>query len=205
VTHPRPDRRVERTKQALRDALIELMHERELEGIHVADIAERANVGRSTFYAHYRDKRELLVDGVDQLKGWLRARIGDAEGPTSTHPALRFAHPMIEHAAENRALFRALVGTGAAPEVMDELQRMLAEIVRVALGGKAKVTRRRPTPEEPLAEAIAGAFLGLLVWWLERDGSTSAAELEATFVRLMQPGLDRRFGEGGSARPPARG
>ncbi|MCA9678658.1 MAG: TetR/AcrR family transcriptional regulator [Myxococcales bacterium] len=185
---PRPDRRVERSKQALRDALIALMHEHPYERISVADIAERANVGRSTFYVHFADKDDLLVDGIDQLKAWLRER-GDAPEVTPAHPALAFVRPMIEHAEQQRALFRALVGRGGAVQVSEELHRMLAELVRVALGGKATVAKRRPAPEEAIAEVVVGAFMALLRWWLERDSAMTAAEVEATFTRQLLPGL----------------
>jgi transposase-like protein len=54
------DRRVQRSKRALREALVQLMIEKGYEETTVADIAERADVGRSTFYTHYADKEDLL-------------------------------------------------------------------------------------------------------------------------------------------------
>src|SRR6478672_13286337 len=56
-----PDRRPARTVSALRTALIELMLEKHYDTITVQDIIDRANVGRSTFYSHFRDKEDLLV------------------------------------------------------------------------------------------------------------------------------------------------
>lgn len=55
------DRRVRRTRHAMHRALIELMMERPYDRITVSDVIARADVGRSTFYAHYRDKDDLLV------------------------------------------------------------------------------------------------------------------------------------------------
>src|SRR5690606_22537701 len=60
MERPAEDRRVRRTRQALLQALIELTTEQGYEHVTVQGIAERANVGRTTFYAHFRDKEELL-------------------------------------------------------------------------------------------------------------------------------------------------
>ena len=59
-----PDRRVRRTRELLHGALSSLIHEKPYEGIVVKEILARANVGRSTFYAHFRDKQGLLETGV---------------------------------------------------------------------------------------------------------------------------------------------
>ncbi|MGH9856414.1 MAG: TetR/AcrR family transcriptional regulator, partial [Acidobacteriota bacterium] len=64
----RPDRRVQRTRELLRDALTSAVLEKGYEATTVQDILDRANLGRSTFYAHYRDKDELLVSGFEHLR-----------------------------------------------------------------------------------------------------------------------------------------
>ena len=62
---PRPDRFPERTRRSLRNALLVLMTEKPYElPITVEDIINRADVGRSTFYTHYRDKDALLIDNL---------------------------------------------------------------------------------------------------------------------------------------------
>ena len=58
------DRRILRSKRALRDALIELMEERSFDGFSVNDLCERADLNRGTFYNHFRDKDDLL-SGAD--------------------------------------------------------------------------------------------------------------------------------------------
>src|SRR5260370_16508644 len=55
------DRRIRRTRDALGDALVALLQETPFESITVQDVLDRAGVGRSTFYAHYRDKDDLLL------------------------------------------------------------------------------------------------------------------------------------------------
>jgi AcrR family transcriptional regulator len=56
----RRDRRVERTEQLLRQALLALVQEKGFEALTVQEIIDRANVGRATFYAHFDNKDDLL-------------------------------------------------------------------------------------------------------------------------------------------------
>ena len=53
-----PDRRVQRTRKLLQDALMALILEKGYEAVTIQDIIDRANVGRSTFYAHFLDKQQ---------------------------------------------------------------------------------------------------------------------------------------------------
>src|SRR5258707_7199093 len=62
------DRRVQKTRQALQNALIELILEKGYEAVVIQDILDRANVGRSTFYAHYQDKEDLLMSRFARLQ-----------------------------------------------------------------------------------------------------------------------------------------
>src|SRR5690242_4167136 len=61
------DRRIQRTRQLLLDALLSLILEKDFDSITVQDVIDRANVGRSTFYAHFQDKDELLLSGFEHL------------------------------------------------------------------------------------------------------------------------------------------
>src|SRR4030067_3389625 len=63
------DRRVQKTRKLLQDALIELVAEKGYESVTVQEILDKANVGRSTFYAHFQDKDQLLHSILDRLDG----------------------------------------------------------------------------------------------------------------------------------------
>ena len=72
----RGDRRVQRTQQLLRAALLSLIEEKGFEALTVQDIIDRANVGRATFYAHSDNKEDLLVSGFDGLRAALIRPLG---------------------------------------------------------------------------------------------------------------------------------
>jgi len=62
------DRRIQKTQNPLHEsALNSLIHEKSYESIAVKEILGRANVGRSTFYMHFRDRDELLVSGMNDM------------------------------------------------------------------------------------------------------------------------------------------
>ncbi len=69
------DRRSQRTRQLLSEALVQLIREKDYNTITVNDIIERANVGRSTFYAHYHDKDDLFLGELDRVIEVLSQRI----------------------------------------------------------------------------------------------------------------------------------
>src|SRR5690349_21251623 len=67
VTGKRADRRVQRTRRLLHEALLSLIHEKRYEVITVQEILDRADIGRSTFYMHFKDKDELLFSGLENV------------------------------------------------------------------------------------------------------------------------------------------
>ncbi|HEY2791136.1 MAG TPA: TetR/AcrR family transcriptional regulator, partial [Micromonosporaceae bacterium] len=104
------DRRVRRTRALLQTALVDLIIERGYHRISVQDVLDRADVGRSTFYAHFRDKDALLVSSFDELRDDLRR---DMDALTPGELPDDPAHPVsvvFQHAYAHRPIYRALCG-----------------------------------------------------------------------------------------------
>ncbi|MEU0633734.1 TetR/AcrR family transcriptional regulator [Streptomyces sp. NPDC005989] len=177
---PAGDRRVRRTRAALRQALVELVLERGFHAITVEEIAERADVGRATFYAHYRDKEDLLVGIVRDL----------ADDRDRLLPAVRQAHAkgftglpvkyIFEHAEQEKPVYRVVLrgeGDGRALREFTDLIRTHAEAAFRARTEQLGVTPRIPL--DVVARAWTGELIGLLTWWVENDTGYSAAEITA--------------------------
>src|SRR5262249_61932845 len=75
VDSEREDRRVRRTRRALQEALRELMLQKAYDHITVQDVLDRADVGRATFYAHFRDKDALLMSEFEAMREALREHL----------------------------------------------------------------------------------------------------------------------------------
>ena len=103
------DRRVQRTRTSLLTALLDLIVEKGYEEVTVQDIVDRANVGRSTFYKHFLDKRELLLSGVDELHGFLAQQraVLDVSAAAGAR-LLGYSLSLFQHVQRNYRICRIL-------------------------------------------------------------------------------------------------
>jgi AcrR family transcriptional regulator len=131
---PSPDRRVRRTRGLLHGALASLIHEKPYDDIVVKEILARADVGRSTFYAHFRDKDELLAEGIRDL---LR-EAGSAAPPATrkTEWVLRFSAPMFEHIGR----YVPANGPGLATRHEDSLHEHLEHAIAASVAERLRRT-----------------------------------------------------------------
>jgi AcrR family transcriptional regulator len=147
----------------------------------VADIIDRADVGRSTFYSHYTDKTDLLRDGLTDLRSLIEPPT-DGPGP---HRLLRFSLPLFRHAHEQRRLARALTNRSSAAPMLLRIEELLVDTVRAELASSPT----GPVPAEATARYVVGAFLSLLAWWLNDDESLTPEEIDQIFHTLVGPGI----------------
>lgn len=200
LSRQRPDRRVRRTKQRLKAALLELIAERGYERITIRDLTERADVGRSTFYAHFDSKDDLLFAGFDDWLASLaeppRGRGGGGEAAEGAAvPPFRFSPPLLEHIREQQRFFRATVLGSSDPRIRRRTIEMLVVPVRRELErawraeARAESSRRRrPAPKierEATVHAVVGAFLGLASWWLDRGERLSVEAVDRLFQETV--------------------
>src|SRR5689334_13965571 len=122
------DRRSQRTRHLLSAALVELIREKDYKTITVNDIIERADVGRSTFYAHYKDKDDLFLGELDRVIEVLSQRIpGQDEMPF--FPSLG----LFQHVSEEYELYKALVWTPGIDLLIKHMQKSLTQRVEQGL------------------------------------------------------------------------
>jgi len=177
------DRRAARTRKALHEGLLRLVTRKGYEAITVQDLIEEADVGRSTFYAHYTGKEDLLRSGFAMLRAELSAT--EADGQAGDEP-LRFSRAMFDHAGRYADVFRAMTGSRGSLVALEEIRRALSEIVRRELpkGGKDE-----GLPREVYVQFTVGTLLTLLTWWLEKKPGLKPAQVDAMFRRLVLQGI----------------
>jgi AcrR family transcriptional regulator len=180
-----PDRRVRRTRKMLHDAFIALAIEKGYEKTTIQDILDRADVGRSTFYAHYRDKAALLTTSFDDMHEQLQRQLADVPATTPIDVALPAAL-LFEHAYRNQRVYRALCGHQGGAVVQRHLRSLIGDLLRKHLrpefrGGDTEV------PADIAAEFYTSAALGLLVWWIAHDFCNGPTWLAATYRALAHP------------------
>ena len=175
------DRRSQRTRHLLSAALVELIRERDYKTITVNDIIERANVGRSTFYTHYKDKDDLFLGELDRVIEVLSQRIpGQDDMPF--FPSLG----LFQHVSEEYELYKALVWTPGIDLLIRHMQKSLTQRVEQGLQSSGK---EYDIPLPILASFITGSFLTLLKWWLENKKKQTPEQMNEMFKKLIISGI----------------
>jgi AcrR family transcriptional regulator len=179
VTAAKSDRRTQRTKEALWQALMSLITERGFEELTVRDILERANVGRATFYAHFDNKEDMLASRLETLRLSLKA--------SQRGEILAFSGALFEHAHDHRDMFRAMIGKRSGAVVQRLFHKMLADLVRDEMRSASRGRTSRATADAA-ASFIASGLFGLLTWWVDHP-QVSAGEMNRTFHQLAIPAV----------------
>jgi len=208
------DRRVQKTRKLLQDALIELVAEKGYEAVSIREILDKANVGRSTFYSHFEDKDQLLhsiLDRLDELFEEHKNRLSEAAKngratahmnfPISLSPTLG----LFQFIGQNHRFFKAMLGnrgygifgkpvydyvfahihTIFTKPIHDDVFAHLHESLNV------RISREKygSLESQIAAHYFASALMGILVWWAENDMPCAAEEIDRLFRELAMPGF----------------
>jgi AcrR family transcriptional regulator len=192
------DRRVQRTRLLLHKALISLILQKKYESITVQEILDRADVGRSTFYMHFRDKDDLLVIGFENLKSLLQsAQEGAVPAPGKSYEKIiAFSLAMFEHGHEYRAVNRALLGSHAEAVVRRQIHSALVAIVGQELKVQFQKRKRGDclVSAELLTHFLVSTYISVLTWWLQAKNPMPPREIDAAYRHLVLPCLASIFG-----------
>ena len=182
----RMDARVRRTRDALGDALVALMQEKPFDTITVQDVLDRAKVGRSTFYAHYSDKDDLLMSDAEEFFESISMMLS-VRGDQSDRvfPVKEF----FGHITEAKQFVDALMSSGKFHDNVElahglfarGIERRLSELPR----GHGIPAAERPA----IAFAHAGALLSLLTWWIDRGMRQPPEEMDQLYHKMVWKGV----------------
>lgn len=191
----RPDRRVQRTRELLRQALIALIRERGYDAVTIQEIADRANVGRTTFYLHYPSKDDLFLDCHDAILSQFQLNPGaylsrealrSPEAPAGMVQAYR-------HLLEARTLLAPILQGKDSLLILRRLRDRSAEEIT----GQLRTSFAEADSTIPLVllgSYLAGAQIALVHWWLEKRQPHSPEQLAQTFHRLQRAAIHDALG-----------
>jgi AcrR family transcriptional regulator len=164
------DPRARRSRSALEAALRELIAERDLTKISISDVTKHADVNRSTFYEHYTDLADLAAAACTALFDEFVVMAPVSKQGHDQLPKL------FAHVAEHAHLYRTLLGADGSARVINHLLHRIATTathVRRGAVGDA---------HDPAGAFIAGALLGTVMDWLERDCPGTPEEVGAAIL-----------------------
>jgi AcrR family transcriptional regulator len=179
------DPRVKRTRDALGDALVELMQQKPFDGIRVQDVLDLAGVSRSTFYEHFKDKDDLFESDAEEFFEMMANALSKRNDASERVVPVR---ELFEHLREMQKLFEAIVASG---KVHDNLALAQGHFARGIERRLKEIPRGRSVPEQQravFAQAQAGALISLLQWWVRRGMKEPPAEMDDLFHRMFWNG-----------------
>ena len=181
------DRRILRTRDALGDALVALMHEKNFDDITVQHVLDRAGVGRATFYAHYRDKEDLFMSDVEEFFTMAASVL---KRHNANKKRLAPIKELFSHLRDVREFYLALVASGKANDVRELGRGIFARSIDERL--EAASVPMDPLQRSAQACALAGSMFALLDWWMDKGMKTDPQELDDLFHRMAWKGLEPR-------------
>jgi AcrR family transcriptional regulator len=178
------DRRILRTRATLGDALVALIHEKKFDEITVQDVLDRAGVGRSTFYAHYRDKADLLLSDVEEF---LEQCSSALKRHGATPKRLLPVQELFAHIREMREFHAALVRSEKKNDVWALGRGFFARSIGERL--QAAGVKMEPVRRSAQAHALAGSFFSLLDWWIDKGMKADPNAMDSLFHQMAWKGL----------------
>lgn len=186
------DRRQQKTRSAIFTAFSGLLAEKSYSKITVQEIIDSANVGRTTFYAHFETKDDLLKSLCEELFVHI---INSAIDCTHTHglysqqsaPESVFCH-LLEHLKENDNNIIGLLSCESSEIFLRYFRESLNGLVRSQLlnqnlGSSAEI------PEDFLINHISGSFVEMVLWWIKGRMKQTPEELDRYFRAVIAPVL----------------
>jgi AcrR family transcriptional regulator len=189
----RTDRRVLRTRRSLKDALLALILEKGYDSVTIEEITERADLGRTTFYLHYKDKEELLLESISELVDDLVKQTRDS----TVEPILLSFY----HARDNADLYRIILRGEGAFKAIERLRKIVAQTIDELLGEALHdLAVQENTKIEPLVPMkifihyFSGSLLGIMTWWLEEEEPYTPEEMTEMFQLMFFQGALQALG-----------
>lgn len=175
------DARMQRTKTALAYALIQLIQESDgsFKEITVRQILQRAGVGRTTFYSHFRSKEDVLHSTYEGIFGGHKAQL---QQDTSAKPRLFPVSEFLEHLAGAKPVMVAFRKAGLADDMRSQFIGYAADIIECRIRDLSLSTTVQP---RLAARMLAAALIESMDWWFDHE-SISAAEIDTAFHLLAR-------------------
>ena len=186
------DRRQKKTRAAIFTAFSSLLAEKSYGRITVQDIIDAADVGRTTFYAHFETKDDLLKELCEELFGHI---ISSAMDCTHTHglysdgraPESVFCH-LLQHLEENDNNILGLLSCESSDIFLRYFKDSLNELIRTQFVGRDK-SASLAVPQDFLVNHISGSFVEMVLWWIKGGRKQTPQELDRYFRAVIEPVL----------------
>ncbi|GHO58189.1 TetR/AcrR family transcriptional regulator [Ktedonobacter robiniae] len=189
------DRRVQRTRQLLERALLELIEEHNYESITVQQITDRANMGRATFYLHYHDKEQLLSSTLQKLQKDLAQRLEPLRPSDLLTEEQTLSEKVFEHVGHYRHLYQVLLSErGAALAKKQLIDYMTQQAEHFIVNPLLEIVSEPAVPAGFLATYLSGTLYTAISWWLNHQQQKTPEEMGLLMRKLTVPAMFSALG-----------
>ncbi|PGZ12559.1 TetR/AcrR family transcriptional regulator [Bacillus cereus] len=179
------DLRVARTKNAIRNALVELIEEKGFDAITVKDITTKANINRGTFYAHYQDKFDLMAkcqeEIMQEMSSIAKKKFPDVIAELGTNPSpttpFTLAVSIFEFLNENSAFMKAVLSPKGDLSFQTKLKEFMWRTLFENNKGSLINEEDLLVPGQYLASYMASAHIGVVQQWLNSGRKETPQEM----------------------------
>lgn len=179
------DLRIVKTNKALYEALLLLMKEKTFEEIKISDLCQKALVNRSTFYAHYNDKYELLITMVEDLKQALLSSLKTNENDINTKEYfMEMLKILIDHIEDKKDIYQAILVNNRNGILMDILYDVANRDINERIKDD-KVVKNAHVPSEVITKFYLGAIVNIGIEWIKNNCRYTKEELISYFNILI--------------------
>ena len=178
------DLRIVKTKKILFDTLLKLMKQKNFDKIKISDICEEALINRSTFYAHYTDKYELLDDLVEDLKISLLNDLGDNNNTSPKEYIMKLLSILIDHMDEKKDIYSAILLNNRNGFLVD----FLIDIIERESSNRLKnikEIKESTLPLEIIIKFYAGGLINICLSWLTQKEKYTKEQLIEYINKLI--------------------
>ena len=185
ILKEKTDLRIVKTKKILFNSLLNLMKIKNFEKIKISDICEESLVNRSTFYAHYDDKYELLIDLFEERKLSLLKVFEDNENKAfSKEYLMELLSILIDHIEENKEIYSAILANNRNGILIDFLIDAIEKDVSEKLKGNSEIMIS-DLPLDIIVKFYAGGLINIGIDCITRTKKYSKKELLLYIDKLI--------------------
>lgn len=181
------DRRIGKTREAIKDAMFSMLQEKQYSKITIQDIIDRANVGRSTFYSHFETKEDLLFCCIENQLEMLNQYIVDYIEREGNSPKLLSVVELFEHIKENNKIMKGLMKADSSDIFFEKVQAYWNSKIEENLKSKMSEDTVPRIPLVILANHISSTLIHLLKWWMNNKMPYTSAQMDQYFQELVNP------------------
>ena len=186
IMKEKTDLRIIKTKKILFDALLKLMKKKNFEKIKIADICEEALINRSTFYAHYEDKYELLMALFEEQKISLLEKLDNKENTNfSKEYLMEVLNILINYIDENREIYSAILSNNRNGILIDFLIDVIERDVSERLKDSNEI-KNSNLPLDIIVKFYAGGLINIGMSWLINKEKYNKEEL-LSYINILIP------------------